>query len=105
MQLRDLLPDDAAYDARFAALRVGGVTMDSRKVRPGDIFVAIPGTKADGLQYVAAATAAGAAAVLAEQQPPSLSSNSHPNASLTYHCLGVVLPPQPRHLQAHQSRP
>jgi len=75
MQLRDLLLDDAEYDARFAALRVAGVTMDSRKVRPGDVFVAIPGTKADGLQYVAAATAAGAAAVLAEQQPPSLSSD------------------------------
>src|SRR5262245_11466541 len=73
MQLRDLLPDDAEYDARVAALRVDGVTMDSRKVRPGDVFVAIPGTKADGLQYVAAATAAGAAAVLAEQQPTSLS--------------------------------
>jgi UDP-N-acetylmuramoyl-L-alanyl-D-glutamate--2,6-diaminopimelate ligase len=75
MQLRDLLPDDAEYDARFAALRVAGVTMDSRKVRPGDVFVAIPGTKADGLQFVAAATAAGAAAVMAEQQPSSLSSD------------------------------
>jgi UDP-N-acetylmuramoyl-L-alanyl-D-glutamate--2,6-diaminopimelate ligase len=72
MQLRDLLPDDAEYDARVAALRVAGVTMDSRKVRPGDVFVAIPGTKADGLQYVAAATTAGAAAVMAEQQPTSL---------------------------------
>src|SRR5262249_5820494 len=69
MQLRDLLPDDAQYDARFAARRVAGVTMDSRKVRPGDVFVAIPGTKAEGLQFVAAATAAGAAAVMAEQQP------------------------------------
>src|SRR5215813_3094003 len=72
MHLHDLLPADAAYDSRFAALSVGGVTADSRKVRPGDLFVAIAGTKADGLKYVGAAIAAGASAVMAEQHPGSL---------------------------------
>src|SRR5215216_6181778 len=65
MQLRDLLAADAEYEARFAARTVGAVTADSRKVRPGDVFVAIPGTKADGLHYVGAA-------VMAEQRPASL---------------------------------
>jgi UDP-N-acetylmuramoyl-L-alanyl-D-glutamate--2,6-diaminopimelate ligase len=71
-QLRDLLNGDAAYDARFAGLAIGGLTADSRKVRPGDLFVAIPGTKADGLQYVGNAAAAGAAAIMAEQVPAAI---------------------------------
>src|SRR2546428_3491688 len=70
--LRDLLNGDAAYDARFAGLAIGGLTADSRKVRPGDLFVAIPGTKADGLQYVGNAAAAGAAAIMAEQVPAAI---------------------------------
>src|SRR5215216_6318484 len=72
MQLRDLVAADAEYEARFAARAIGAVTADSRKVRSGDVFVAIPGTKADGLHYVAAAVGAGAAAVMAEQRPASL---------------------------------
>ena len=29
-----------------------GITADSRAVKPGDLFVAVPGTKADGLRFV-----------------------------------------------------
>ena len=72
MQLRDLLPAEAVHAARFAALPVGGVTADSRKVKPGDLFVAVAGTKADGAKYVGAAVAAGASAVMAEHPPASL---------------------------------
>lgn len=42
---------------------VTGLTADSRQVQPGDLFVAIPGVKADGLGFVADAVARGAAAV------------------------------------------
>jgi UDP-N-acetylmuramoyl-L-alanyl-D-glutamate--2,6-diaminopimelate ligase len=69
MKLSDLLPPDATYDSRFAALEVTGVTADSRAVKPGDVFVAIPGTKADGLQYIPQAIANGAIAVIAERRP------------------------------------
>jgi UDP-N-acetylmuramoyl-L-alanyl-D-glutamate--2,6-diaminopimelate ligase len=69
MKLSDLLPPDATYDPRFAALEVTGVTADSRAVKPGDLFVAVPGTKADGLQYVPQAIAKGAVAVMAERKP------------------------------------
>jgi len=41
---------------------------DSRKVRPGDAFLAYPGERSDGRTYVASALAAGAAAVLVEAQ-------------------------------------
>ena len=72
MRLSDLLTAESEYDQRFAGLAIGGLTADSRKVGRGDLFVAVPGTKADGLQYVGAAIAAGAAAVMAERQPPAL---------------------------------
>jgi UDP-N-acetylmuramoyl-L-alanyl-D-glutamate--2,6-diaminopimelate ligase len=72
MQLRDVLLDDSEYDRRFAAVGISGVTADSRKVGHGSVFVAVPGTKADGLQYVDAAVAAGAVAIVAERAPASL---------------------------------
>jgi UDP-N-acetylmuramoyl-L-alanyl-D-glutamate--2,6-diaminopimelate ligase len=69
MRLADLLTADAVSDARFAALEVTGVSADSRTVRPGDLFVAVRGGKADGLDFVPQALAAGAAAVMAERRP------------------------------------
>ena len=47
----------------------GAVTVDSRAVGPGDLFVALPGERVDGHDYVAAASAAGAAAVLVQREP------------------------------------
>lgn len=44
----------------------GGLTADSRRVHPGDIFLAWPGKVHDGRQHIAAAIAAGAAAVVWE---------------------------------------
>ncbi len=69
MKLHEILPSDAEFDAHHAALDIGGVTADSRAVKPGSLFVAIPGTKADGLGFVPAAIAAGATAIVAEQSP------------------------------------
>lgn len=44
---------------------VKGVTADSRRVREGDVFVAVPGTREDGLRFVGDALRQGAAAVVA----------------------------------------
>ena len=44
------------------------VIYDSRKVAEGCLFVCIPGAKADGHQYAAAAVEAGAAALLVEHE-------------------------------------
>jgi UDP-N-acetylmuramoyl-L-alanyl-D-glutamate--2,6-diaminopimelate ligase len=43
-----------------------GVAYDSRKVAPGDVFVAVPGLKQDGRRYVGEALDRGAAAVVLE---------------------------------------
>lgn len=44
---------------------ITGVTCDSRRVAPGFLFAAIPGTTNDGRDYIADALARGAAAILA----------------------------------------
>ncbi len=67
MKLSDLQLEGARYDARFAALELGGIAADSRKVKAGDLFVAVPGTKSDGLSFVPQAIAAGAVAIVAEE--------------------------------------
>jgi UDP-N-acetylmuramoyl-L-alanyl-D-glutamate--2,6-diaminopimelate ligase len=72
MELRDLLSEDARCEARFGALAIAGLAADSRAVKPGFLFVAVPGTKADGLAFVPQALAAGAAAVMAERAPERL---------------------------------
>ena len=46
---------------------VTGVTADSRKVKPGFIFAALPGAKVDGAAFAARAMDAGAVAVIADQ--------------------------------------
>ena len=43
---------------------VTGLALDSRRVRPGEVFFALPGLKADGARFAEAAIAAGAVAVV-----------------------------------------
>ncbi|MFB9673002.1 UDP-N-acetylmuramoyl-L-alanyl-D-glutamate--2,6-diaminopimelate ligase [Microlunatus capsulatus] len=45
---------------------VTGVTLDSRQVQPGDLYVALPGRHHHGAAFTAAAAAAGAVAVLTD---------------------------------------
>ena len=60
----------AATDGRLAAgtdpelVISGAVTIDSRAIGAGDLFVALPGERVDGNEFVPAAIAAGAVAVL-----------------------------------------
>src|SRR5262245_20488020 len=68
MKLADLPLEGARFDPRFAGLELGGSSADSRKTKPGDLFVAIPGTKSDGLSFVPQALASGAGAIVAERK-------------------------------------
>ncbi len=49
--------------------KVSGIQYDSRKVQPGDVFVAIRGFRDDGNKHAAAAAAAGAVAVFSSAPP------------------------------------
>jgi UDP-N-acetylmuramoyl-L-alanyl-D-glutamate--2,6-diaminopimelate ligase len=53
-----------------AARTVAGVAFDSRKVAPGDVFVALAGAKADGARFIADAIGKGAVAVVAAGPRP-----------------------------------
>ncbi len=55
------------------AMEIGGLAYDSRQVKPGWLFVAIPGEKFDGSEYIADAVSRGAVAVVSET-PVSLGS-------------------------------
>jgi UDP-N-acetylmuramyl-tripeptide synthetase len=46
---------------------IGSLHIDSRKVQPGGLFVAIPGLKTDGHDYIDSAIARGAVAVISQQ--------------------------------------
>jgi UDP-N-acetylmuramoyl-tripeptide--D-alanyl-D-alanine ligase len=61
------LEDVAAATGGIArgSATVTGVAIDSRRTRPGDLFVALPGERTHGARHAAAARSAGAAAVLA----------------------------------------
>jgi UDP-N-acetylmuramoyl-tripeptide--D-alanyl-D-alanine ligase len=53
-----------------------GVSIDSRSVAPGDLFIALAGPKFDGHDFVAAALAKGAAAALVARMPPGADANA-----------------------------
>src|ERR1035438_9677104 len=91
MKLRDLFSDDATIDPRAAAAVVAGVAatevagvaaievttatevtglaVDSRAVKPGDVFFALAGSKTEGARFIDPAIASGAVAVVGEHPP------------------------------------
>jgi UDP-N-acetylmuramoyl-L-alanyl-D-glutamate--2,6-diaminopimelate ligase len=62
---------------------IRGITYDSRRVSPGDLFVALPGAVSDGHDYIGKALELGAAALLVE---------SAPSPELLGDALAVVMP-------------
>ncbi len=69
MQLIDLVKDTGDGMTPAAILAdsdIHGLSADSRKVAPGYLFAALPGTRVDGRRYIDQAIENGAVAVLAE---------------------------------------
>ncbi len=50
------------------AVEVTGLSLSSQRVRPGDIYAALPGSRAHGASYAAEAVAAGAVAILTDEE-------------------------------------
>lgn len=48
-------------------MQVTGITLDSRSVRPGDLFAALPGARVHGVSFVEQAWSQGAAAILTDE--------------------------------------
>lgn len=58
------------------AWRASGVSIDSRSLAPGDLFVALRGERHDGHAFVADALARGAAAAMVERRPEGLAADA-----------------------------
>jgi UDP-N-acetylmuramoyl-L-alanyl-D-glutamate--2,6-diaminopimelate ligase len=54
-------------DQALAAIAVGGLQLDSRRITPGDVFLACKGHTVDGRNFIEQAIGAGAVAVLADK--------------------------------------
>ena len=67
MLLSSLIGADAAAPAGSGNVEVAGITSDSRNVRPGFVFAAIAGSKADGARFIADAVTKGAVAILTRE--------------------------------------
>ena len=53
-------------DPASTGVAVTGITLDSRRVRPGDLYAALPGARAHGASFAAQAAASGAVALLTD---------------------------------------
>ncbi len=86
------VPSDlAALIPGAPPVAVTGVTLDSRLVQPGDLYVALSGTHHHGARFAAAAAAAGARAVLTDAAGAELADHVS---------VPVVVTPNPRGLVA-----
>ncbi len=65
MRLSDIIPGVEQAPLPAFDPEIAGLTADSRAVGPGFLFAALPGSRADGRDFIADAVARGAAAVLA----------------------------------------
>jgi UDP-N-acetylmuramoyl-L-alanyl-D-glutamate--2,6-diaminopimelate ligase len=72
-------------------VRVTGLTADSREVKPGFLFAALPGTKAHGADFIPAALAAGAASILTDGEGASIAGDALQGAS-----AALVIAEEPR---------
>lgn len=90
MLLSSLIGADASAPAGAGNVVVSGITSDSRNVRPGFVFAAIAGSKADGARFIADAVSKGAVAILAAQDAEISGAGDVP----------VVRSNEPRHILA-----
>jgi UDP-N-acetylmuramoyl-L-alanyl-D-glutamate--2,6-diaminopimelate ligase len=85
---------DGLPDARVTGnleVEINEVRDDSRLVQPEDLFVAVPGTAADGRQFVSDAAARGAIALLLEQSgPPPAFRGTVVTVPSARHALAVI---------------
>src|SRR5580692_5894716 len=72
MQLRDFFSDEVEINPQAATIAVRGLAVDSRAVKPGDLFFALAGLKTDGARFIEAAIAAGAVVVAGEHAPQNI---------------------------------
>ncbi len=72
-------------------VNVKNICFDSRKVKPGSLFVAVKGTLSDGHSYIEKAVNLGASVVVAEKLPENISDKAtYVTVKNSAHALGVI---------------
>ena len=67
MQLKQLVDELSAVKVEGPLDReIAGISYDSRRVTPGMVFVAIPGRKSDGHEFISTAIDRGATAIICD---------------------------------------
>ncbi|MGZ8996993.1 MAG: Mur ligase domain-containing protein, partial [Rhodospirillales bacterium] len=87
LRLTDLLPGNSTdlHGAQNDAIRITGLTADSRQVQPGFLFAALAGRRADGRLYIDEAVRRGAAVILAPAgAAPPLAADNGGHAPATF---------------------
>src|SRR5579859_7331994 len=83
MNLRDLIREvPVRSTSGNLDVDISMVTADSRLVKKGALFVAIPGTQKDGTQFVGQAVQKGAAAIVLSGAPRSSAANNTPTVEV-----------------------
>jgi UDP-N-acetylmuramoyl-L-alanyl-D-glutamate--2,6-diaminopimelate ligase len=85
MILSELIGAERKLPAAWGDVPIAGLAADSRQVKPGYLFAALPGVNTDGARFIADALARGAAAILVSESTP------HPKIAIP-----VVEDPDPR---------
>lgn len=107
--LSDLIGSDIDHrrlPQGWEQIDIAGITADSRAVKKGYIFVAIPGVKQDGRDYIADAIQHGAAAILTSELPEGMAAPRIPvlHSRNPRHSVAVTAArfysPQPKHIAA-----
>src|SRR6202012_922694 len=103
MKLRDLFSDDATIEPQAKQAVVTGLAVDSRAVKPGDLFFALSGSKTDGARFIDAAIASGAVAIAGDHPPAQISvpfvATSNPRRALAL-AAAKFYPQQPKTIAA-----
>ena len=72
MKLKDIIKDiEILAPSSYRDVEISSIVFDSRKIEKGSLFVAVPGTKSDGHDFIGSAISGGAAAVICEVLPGS----------------------------------
>lgn len=74
--LENIMHGLTIYEVKgYIGISINQIHFDSRNIQPGDVFVAIRGTLADGHQYLQKAITSGAKAIICEEFPELVTEN------------------------------
>ena len=92
MRLEDILKNINVIETQGdIAQEISGIHIDSRKIEPGHLFVAVKGTQTDGHAYIAKAIGLGASAIVCEKMPETIENNvTYIKVADTEDCVGKL---------------